>query len=120
MYDYYKAVCDDVRDWIQTEYTTDELAELTFDQIFDAAESADLTGNMSGQYDYPEVVAPYVMDNLALALGCAYELGYTMDRLMRMDNESLILLLDILIRENFLGQAIDNALEEREIIVNED
>ena len=104
MYNYYEAVFEDLKDYMYDNYTPQQLAEMTEDDIADEAFGTDeVTGNVNG-YDYPEVVKTYLMDNLPLALECVYECGgYITDLVQR--GEDIYTYLDTTIRCSLVYEA---------------
>ena len=101
MYNYYDAVYEDLKNYLNSNYTTSELYDMTEDDMIDdAVNSDDVTGNIYG-YDFPEIVKDYVADNLLLALECAAEYGTTLNDIIS-QGENIYTYLDTVIRCNLL------------------
>ena len=101
MYNYYEAVYNDLKDYLNANYTSNELFDMTEDDMVEEAlDTDDVTGNIYG-YDYPEIVKEYVADNLLLALESVDEYGGTLSELVK-KGEDLYTYLDTCIRCNLL------------------
>lgn len=111
MYNYYEAVYNDLKDYLNDNYTPEELFDMNEDSMVDVALEADeVTGNIYG-YDYPEIVKEYVMDNLPLALEIAAEYCNSLTDLVK-QGDGIYNYLDTTIRCNLVyGAAARYAAE---------
>lgn len=119
-YDYFEAVCDDVRKEIAESWadrfaefeTLDELREALNDELL---ASDHVTGNASGSYTFSQWEAEeYLAHNWdVLEEACAY-LGADMGEEVKKGAESA----DVLIRCYLLPRAIDKVLTEFEEVFN--
>lgn len=114
MYDYYKAVKEDVLKYIEEEVDTDgidfeELKTQLYDDLFT---EDSVTGNASGSYTFSRAQAQeYVEENKDLIHEMCSEFGCeerVKDWWLSDDYESI----DVSIRCYVLGNAISSALEE--------
>ena len=114
MYDYYKAVKEDVLKYIEEEVDTDgidfeELETQLYDDLFT---EDSVTGNASGSYTFSRAQAQeYVEENKDLIHEMCSEFGCeerVKDWWLSDDYESI----DVSIRCYVLGNAISSALEE--------
>jgi hypothetical protein len=122
MYNYLESIKEDIKNYIEENYTTEELKkELEDREEFENKLNDDLwindsvTGNASGSYTFNRWRAEeYVKDNLSLLcealeeFGCINELG---EKLLNEEFEYL----DVTIRCYLLFNAISIALDEMEV-----
>lgn len=114
MYDYYKAMKEDVLDYIKEEVNfsdysdRDELEEALQDRLWTVDS---VTGNGSGSYTFNTWTAKeYVLDNIDLLAEACQEFGQDVVNLLDEDWEAW----DVTIRCYLLGQTIAEALDELE------
>lgn len=116
-YDYLQAVTDDVRQYIEDNYTPEEIAEHMQDrddweqELYDDMFVSDsVTGNASGSYTFSTWKAEeYLMRNLDLLADAVDEFGGDMD-VLRNGAEAC----DVTIRCYLLWQCISAVLDEYE------
>lgn len=115
-YDYRKAVKDDVRYYIENEYTTPISADRdeTYEDLYNELWVVDsVTGNASGSYTFNTAKAKeYVEPNAILAMEAMREFGYEADAIIEKFNEEEWEYLDVTIRCYLLSSAISEVLDE--------
>lgn len=117
-YDYRQAIKEDVKWYIENEWTgslTDNREEVE-EELNDELWVVDsVTGNASGSYTFNRAKAKeYVEPNMVLAVEALREFGYELNVLgEKLDGEEWEWL-DVTIRCYLLGQAINEALDELE------
>lgn len=114
-YDYYKAVADDVREYINNEIDLDEWRGdrdgLEASLNDDLWRLDGVTGNASGSYTFNTYIAEeYICHNLDLLGEALAEFGGDSDYLLKDGAEAA----DVTIRCNVLGSAISEVLDELE------
>ena len=117
-YDYRKAIKEDVKWYIENEWTgslTDNREEVE-EELNDELWVADsVTGNASGSYTFNRAQArEYVEANMVLAIEALREFGYDMDHFGKKLDDEEWEYLDVTIRCYLLGQAINEVLDELE------
>lgn len=121
MYNYLKAIKADVKDYINDNYTTEELKEKLKDreefeiELNDELWTVDsVTGNASGSYTFNRWVAEeYIKDNLSLMSEALHEFGCIDNLAEKLYNEEFEYL-DVTIRCYLLGTAVSEVLDELE------
>ena len=114
-YDYRQAVLDDVKQYIEDNYSVEEIKGLisdrdaAYEKLNDEMWTADsVTGNGSGSYTFNTYKAEeYLMHNLDLLAEAVDEFGGSTDVL-----KDGVEACDVTIRCYLLGQAIYDALED--------
>lgn len=117
-YDYFKAVKEDVIEWIKGEFTTEELKERLLDRDEFENDMNDylwitdsVTGNASGSYTFCTWMAEEnLCHNLDLLKEAIEEFGGNYGEALEKGAEYC----DVTIRCYLLGQAIHQALDELE------
>lgn len=116
-YDYYKAVLEDVTEYIEDNYTEEEILaaleddrDSLYDQLYDNMFISDsVTGNASGSYTFSTWKAEeYLCHNLDLLEEAADEFGDNLGNLVVRGAE----VCDVTIRCYLLGGAINEYLDE--------
>ena len=111
-YDYYAAVMQDIRDYLNDNYTSREIEDMDSEALVDELYDVDeVTGNGPYGYDYEEVVKDYVSDNMAFALECANDCGMTYQTLLSRPDH-IFRMLDTAIRCTILYECIETVLNE--------
>ncbi len=116
-YDYISAIIEDIKDYINDNYTSVEVLEKLEerskwqDKLYDDLWTVDsVTGNGSGSYTFNAWKAEeYIAHNLDLLAEAFREFGNSTDFLEKGAEAC-----DVTIRCYLLGQAIDQALDELE------
>ena len=113
-YDYYEAVESDIKDYIEENYTPEELEAFDVDEFGEMLNETlwaedSVTGNGSGSYTYnSERAKEYAVDNLDLYVDAEEEYGGDFRHLRDHDWEGV----DVTIRCFILGECIDKVLNE--------
>lgn len=110
MYNYYDAVTRDIYDFLKDNFSPEEIREMDEDRVVDIVYNEDEVTGCDNGYDYSEVVADYVRDNLKFALECAYECGFDLKHMISWDD--IYLGLDSNIRNYILYECARQVLQE--------
>ena len=120
MYDYRKAICEDIRDYIKENFSNEELEkalenrEEFEEELNDSLWAEDsVTGNASGSYTFNRArAAEYVGDNLDILAEICAEFGITTEKIGKKFLESDYEYFDVTIRCGLLGECIATVLDE--------
>lgn len=120
MYDYRKAICEDICDYIKENYSDEELTkalenrEEFEEELNDSLWVEDsVTGNASGSYTFNRArAAEYVGDNLDILTEVCAEFGITAEKVGEKFLESDFEYFDVTIRCGLLGECISTVLDE--------
>ena len=120
MYDYRKAICDDIRDYIKENYSVEELEkalenrEEFEEELNDSLWVEDsVTGNASGSYTFNRArAAEYVGDNLDILAEICAEFGITAEKVGEKFLEGDYEYFDVTIRCGLLNECIATVLDE--------
>ena len=119
-YNYEESVKDDVIDYINENWTTEEI-KANFDDVSDFAEvveektwvSDSVTGNASGSYTFNRYKAKeYVTDNMELLSDMCLQFGVSTSEIGQRFLDEDWEWMDVSIRCHLLSSAISDALEE--------
>lgn len=111
MYDYYEAVENDLRDWLDTQ-DEDWIANHSYDDIRDIIFDSCVTGNDGDPYDTNEQCEEYLKDNLELVFDAMYDFDVSVRDVHRRPAGTLAPYLDTLVRCYVLDECIDTVLPE--------
>lgn len=120
MYDYRKAICEDIRDYIKENYSDEELKkalenrEEFEEELNDSLWVEDsVTGNASGSYTFNRArAAEYVGENLDILAEICAEFGITAEKVGEKFLEGDYEYFDVTIRCGLLGECISTVLDE--------
>lgn len=122
MYNYWEQMTLDVKEWIEGEYSTEELKEKLEDREQWESDLNDdlwvndsITGNASGSYTFNRWTAQqYVIDNTDILKEALREFGTDAETIAEKFLDDEWEYFDVTIRCYLLGQAITAALDEIE------
>lgn len=120
MYDYRKAICEDIRDYINENYSVEELEkalenrEEFEEELNDSLWIEDsVTGNTSGSYTLNrKKAAEYVGENLDILAEICAEFGITAEEVGKKILENDFEYFDVTIRCGLLNECILTVLDE--------
>lgn len=120
MYNYRKAICDDIRDYIKENYSDEELKKAIenrdeFEEdLNDSLWAEDsVTGNASGSYTFNRArAAEYVGENLDILAEICTEFGITAEKVGEKFLENDFEYFDVTIRCGLLSECIATVLDE--------